>query len=72
MGRRSGDGAQESSLISCPRFSVRPPGKKCSAEVNVLSGGTVGPDDIYAAWQRATPAPFKKMVEEKIAELKTC
>ncbi len=47
-------------------------GKKVSAEVNVLSGGKVGPGDIYAAWQRATPAPFKKMVEEKIAELKTC
>jgi collagenase-like PrtC family protease len=46
-------------------------GKKVSAEVNV-SGGKVGPDDIYAAWQRVTPAPFKKLVEDKIAELKSC
>jgi collagenase-like PrtC family protease len=46
-------------------------GKKVSAEVS-LTGGTVGLDDIYAAWRKATPAPFKKLVEDKIAELKNC
>jgi collagenase-like PrtC family protease len=47
-------------------------GKRVSAEVNSLGGGKVGPEDIYAAWQRVTPAAFRKMVEDKIAELKSC
>jgi collagenase-like PrtC family protease len=47
-------------------------GKKVSAEVNSSNGGKVGPEDIYSAWQRVTPAPFKKMVEDKIAELRSC
>ncbi len=44
-------------------------GKKVASEVRASGGGRVGVDDICAAWLRATPAPFRKLIEEKITEL---
>ncbi len=45
--------------------------KKIASEVRASNGGKVGVDDICAAWLRATPAPFRKLIEEKIMEMRS-
>ncbi len=61
--------AHKKLLDFVPAIFRQAAGKKVVAEINASCRGKVGVDDIFAAWRRATPAPFRTLIEEKIAEL---